>query len=240
MLIYKRRLLRKIFMNKNNKIKKISCGKRERIAKILEVLAINYPNAGTALNFSTPFELLVAAILSARCTDRQVNKITARLFKTYNTPAAFAALSPEKLAEEIKECGLYRNKSKYIVEASQEILSRHGGQVPRSRKELEALPGVGRKTAGVVLGVAFGGRALPVDTHVYRVAHRVGLSRAKGPAKVEEELVGLVPTGQEMEVHHRLIAHGREICKSRNPACGSCCLKDLCWYHLQEGESSCT
>ncbi len=142
----------------------------------MEILARAYPGAGTALNFNNPFELLVAAILSAQCTDQQVNRITGPLFKKYRTPRDFAALSPEELAEEIKGCGLYRNKSKYIVEASRKILEHYGGQVPRTREELQTLPGVGRKTAGVVLGVAYGGSALPVDTHVYRVARRLGLS----------------------------------------------------------------
>lgn len=208
--------------------------KKENAARILETLAYSYPDAGTALHFETPFELMVAAILSAQCTDRQVNRITADLFKKYNTPQDFAALTPEELAEEIKGCGLYRNKSKYIVEASRELIKRHGGLVPGTREELEALPGVGRKTAGVVLGVVYGVDALPVDTHVYRVARRLGLSEAKDPARVEEELLEAILPQQGMAAHHRLIAHGREICSARKPACGSCCLKDLCRYPAQK------
>jgi len=214
--------------------------KKEKAARVLEILAEAYPAAGTALHFRTPFELMVAAILSARCADRQVNRITARLFPKCNTPQDFAALAPEELAEEIKGCGLYRNKSKYIVEASRELLKRHGGMTPQTRKELEALPGVGRKTAGVVLGLAYGGSALPVDTHVYRVARRLGLSVAKEPGKVEEDLAGVISPGERMAVHHRLIAHGREICSARKPRCGSCCLKELCCYPAQAGERSCT
>jgi endonuclease-3 len=204
----------------------------------MEILARAYPGAGTALNFNNPFELLVAAILSAQCTDQQVNRITGPLFKKYRTPRDFAALSPEELAEEIKGCGLYRNKSKYIVEASRKILEHYGGQVPRTREELQTLPGVGRKTAGVVLGVAYGGSALPVDTHVYRVARRLGLSGARVPEKVEKDLVKCFAPHQAMDAHHRLIAHGRATCTARKPACGGCCLKELCLYSEQEGEPS--
>lgn len=214
----------------NVMISKNTCNKVDNIAKIIKVLAEHYPDAGTALIFKNPFELLVAAILSAQCTDKQVNRITARLFKKYNTPQDFAALSYGELAEDIKGCGLYHNKSKYIIEASREILIKHGGLVPRTRKELEALPGVGRKTAGVILGVAFGGDALPVDTHVYRVARRLGLSDAREPGKVERDLAGCILPGERMSMHHRLIAHGRKICTARKPACQDCCLKDFCLY----------
>lgn len=209
-------------------------GGEERSAEIFSVLKSLYSGTGTALNFKTPFELLVAAILSAQCTDSQVNRITARLFNKYNTPGAFAALSPEELEEEIKGCGLYRNKSRYIVEASREILKRHGGCVPGTREELEALPGVGRKTAGVVLGVAYGGDDLPVDTHVFRVARRLGLSSATDPVKVERDLTGCIPPKQRMAAHHYLIAHGRQVCKARKPSCGSCALGGLCPYPAKE------
>lgn len=198
----------------------------------MELLAQGYPNAGTSLIFKTPFELLVAAILSAQCTDKQVNRITARLFEKYNTPHDFAALTPEELGEEIKGCGLYRNKSKFIVESSREIIKVHGGRVPMTRGELEALPGVGRKTAGVVIGVAYGGSALPVDTHVFRVARRLGLSAARDPVKVEADLAACILPEQRMPFHHRLIAHGREICTARKPACHQCCLKDYCNYSI--------
>lgn len=215
---------------------KINFTDDENAAKILSRLEAAYPEAGTALKFSTPFELLVAAILSAQCTDQQVNRITATLFAKYNTPGEFAALAPEELAQEIKGCGLYRNKSRYIVEASRQILDKHGGQLPETRKELEALPGVGRKTAGVVLGVAFGGSALPVDTHVYRVARRLGLSQAKDPARVEEDLSKFIPPHKRMSAHHQLIAHGRTTCRARKPACVDCCLKELCRYQLLGGK----
>jgi len=194
-----------------------------------------YPEAGTALKYNTPFELLVAVILSAQSTDQQVNRITGPLFARYKTPGDFAALSPEELAEEIKGCGLYHNKSRYIVEAARQILAKHGGRVPDTRRELEALPGVGRKTAGVVLGLAFGGACLPVDTHVYRVARRLGLSRAQDPGRVEDDLLKLIPPRQRMAAHHRFLAHGRTTCRARKPACGDCGLNELCDYYLTGG-----
>ena len=212
-----------------------ACSGPERMSQLLSTLENAYREVSTALHFTSPFELLVAAILSAQCTDRQVNLITDRLFKKHNTPRDFAALSPAELAEEIKSCGLYRNKSKYIVEASRELLRKHGGQVPETREELEALPGVGRKTAGVVLGVAYGGNALPVDTHVYRVARRLGLSAARDPVDVEQDLAGCIPPRQWMAVHHRLIAHGRTTCRARKPACAECCLQSFCPYPGQKG-----
>lgn len=211
-----------------------ACREGEQAAQIFSTLEALYPEAGTALDFNSPFELLVAAILSAQSTDRQVNLITGRLFKKYNSPEAFASLAPEELAEEIKGCGLYRNKSKYIIEASREIMKRHGGRVPGTREELEALPGVGRKTAGVVLGVAYGGAALPVDTHVFRVARRLGLSKAGDPAGVERDLTGCLQPARWMAAHHRLIAHGRAVCKARKPSCGSCGLRALCPYPEQK------
>lgn len=208
---------------------------KEKFSKILSILEMEYPGAGTALKFDTPFELLVAVILSAQCTDRQVNRVTRPLFMKYRTPADFAALAPEELAEEIKGCGLYQNKSRFIVEASRQIVARHGGRVPETRTELEALPGVGRKTAGVILGVAFGGSALPVDTHVFRVARRLGLSKAKEPARVEDDLSKFIPPQQRMAAHHWLIAHGRTTCRARKPACGGCGLREFCRYYLTGG-----
>lgn len=211
-------------------IDKVHCPEKEKTAAILELLAQCYPNAGTSLIFKTPFELLVAAILSAQSTDKQVNRITARLFEKHNSPLEFALLTPEELGEEIKGVGLYRNKSRFIIEASRDIVNIHGGRVPTTRGELEALPGVGRKTAGVVIGIAFGGSALPVDTHVYRVARRLGLSAARDPVKVEADLSACIPPEQRMPFHYRLITHGREICIARKPSCQKCCLRDYCSY----------
>lgn len=214
------------------------CKENEKITAIIKLLAESYRDAGTSLVFKTPFELLVAAILSAQCTDKQVNRITARLFKKYNKPQDFARLTPEELGEEIKGCGLYRNKSRFIVESAREIIKSHGGSVPTTRSELEALPGVGRKTAGVIIGVAYGGSALPVDTHVFRVARRLGLSAARDPVKVEADLAACVSPDERMPFHHRLIFHGREICSARKPACHKCCLKDYCSFYISGSEPS--
>jgi endonuclease-3 len=195
---------------------------------IVDLLAKAYPDAGPALLFETPFELLVATVLSAQCTDKTVNRVTRKLFQKYNTPAQFATLLPEELAEEIKECGLFRNKSKHLTAAAAVIMNKHGGQVPEDRRVLESLPGVGKKTAGVVSGILYDSGALPVDTHVFRLAHRLGLSNGKNPDRVEEDLIGLIPQEWRIPTHHRLLAHGRQICTARKPACDRCCLVDYC------------
>ncbi|MCL2766400.1 MAG: endonuclease III [Peptococcaceae bacterium] len=200
----------------------------DKVNKITMSLALAYPDAGPALVFETPFELLVATVLSAQCTDKTVNRVTAKLFKKYRTAEGFAGLKPEELAEEIKECGLYKNKSKYLVETAKILLNSYGGTVPQDRSSLETLPGVGKKTAGVISGILFDSGALPVDTHVYRIAHRLGLSGAKNPHRVEEDLAKYIPAKQRMQVHHRLLAHGRQVCTARKPACSKCCLAFWC------------
>ena len=199
-----------------------------RVEQILARLAEAYPNATTDLKFSTPFELLVAVVLSAQSTDAQVNKITERLFQKFRTPADFAALTPEELAEHIKGCGLFRNKSKFIVETSRIIMEQCNGHVPENREQLEKLPGVGRKTANVVLGVAFGQHTFPVDTHVQRLAHRLGLATGKTPEQTERELCALIPPELWQAVHHQIIQHGRKVCDARKPRCGECTLWVLC------------
>lgn len=196
--------------------------------EILSGLARTYPEARCALHYTTPFELLVACILSAQCTDKRVNIVTARLFPKYNTPEAFAALTPDQLAEEIKECGLYRNKSKSIVELSRILVDRYDGQVPRSRQELMQLPGVGRKTANVVLSNAFGVPAIAVDTHVFRVANRIGLADAKDVLRTEEQLMANIPRDLWSQAHHWLIHHGRNLCLARNPRCSACPIQPCC------------
>jgi len=201
-----------------------------RVRAILDELARLYPDARCELNHSSPFELLVATILSAQSTDARVNMVTERLFKKYNTPEAFAALTPDALAEEIKELGLYRNKAKHIVAAAREIVEKHGGRVPSDRAALEALPGVGRKTANVVLSNAFGIPALAVDTHVFRVANRLGLASADTPEKVEQQLMACVPRAEWTVTHHRLIFHGRRVCHARRPACDRCSLRPYCHF----------
>lgn len=201
----------------------------ERRRRILEILAHMYPDAKCELNYTTPFELLVATILSAQSTDKRVNMVTERLFPKYNTPEAFAALPYETLEEEIKEIGLYRSKAKNIIEMSRLLLERYDGQVPADREALEQLPGVGRKTANVVISNAFDIPAIAVDTHVFRVANRLGLVyRAKTPLESERQLMKNVPKEQWTATHHRLIHHGRRLCHARNPNCGECPLLGLC------------
>lgn len=207
-----------------------------RYKRIMDKLAAEYPEAETELNFTTPFELLVATILSAQTTDRQVNKVTAELFKKYNTAEDFARLTPEELAEEIKSIGLYRNKSRFIIEASKILLEKYDGEVPASREELMKLPGVGRKTANVILSSAFNRAAIAVDTHVFRVANRIGLANSDDVLGVEKQLMERVPESLWSKLHHWLIFHGRRVCKARNPACSSCVLKEDCLYYNKRGE----
>ena len=180
------------------------------------------------LEFSNTFELLLAVILSAQATDKQVNKITEPLFKTYKTPEDFVALGPERLMTEIQSIGLFRNKARNIVKACQTLIDEHGGEVPADRKALEALAGVGKKTAGVVMNVGFGAPTIPVDTHVFRLSNRLGLSDAKTPDKTEDQLLEVVPEPYLSSAHHLLILHGRYVCKARKPICEDCVLADLC------------
>jgi endonuclease-3 len=195
---------------------------------ILALLEETYRGLGTALNYSNPLELLIATILSAQSTDNQVNKITAKLFQKYPTPEALLALTEEELAQEIKGVGLYKNKARNILAAVEIILRDFEGQVPRNREDLLKLPGVGRKTANVVMANAFGIPALGVDTHVFRVAKRLDLARGRNPLEVEKELMELIPRDKWAEAHHWLIWHGRKVCKARNPLCHTCPVKMLC------------
>lgn len=201
---------------------------KQRINYILEILAIQYPRPRGQLEYRNPFELLVAAILSAQTTDKQVNQITRGLFKKYPAPADFLSLTPKEIEEEIKRCGLFRNKGKNILETCRLLVGSHGGEVPRSREELEKLPGVGRKTASVVLANAFGIPAFPVDTHVHRVSVRLGLSRGKTPRAVEKDLRKKIPRDQWNQAHHWLIFTGREYCRARRPRCQACPLIKYC------------
>jgi endonuclease-3 len=188
------------------------------------------PAPRTELVYQSPFELLVAVILSAQATDKSVNKATAALFRAANTPAALLALGIDGLSPYIKSIGLYNNKAKNILAACVLLLERHGGAVPSSREELEQLPGVGRKTANVVLNTAFGAATIAVDTHIFRVANRTGLARAKTVRAVEEKLLKFVPPEYLQDAHHWLILHGRYVCRARNPACPTCPIEDLCEY----------
>lgn len=201
--------------------------------KILETLASLYPDARPALHFSSAYELLVAVILSAQCTDERVNKVTEVLFRDYNTPAAMVTLSQEELEKYIFSCGFYRNKAAHILSASRDILEKFGGEVPATLEELRTLAGVGRKTANVVYSVAFGGDAIAVDTHVFRVANRLGLAEGKTPEAVEEGLMRAIPKSEWSKAHHYLIYHGRRVCHSQKPACGECALAAWCKFHKE-------
>jgi endonuclease-3 len=200
----------------------------ENQQQVLAALKEIYKNIGTALRFHNPYELLVATILSAQSTDKQVNKVTQKLFAKYPDAQAIAALTPEQLAEEIKSIGLYKNKSKNIVAASNMLVEKYNGQVPATMEELVELPGVGRKTANVVLSNAFDVPALAVDTHVFRVANRLKLTDSKDVATSEKQLTALIPREDWSDAHHWLIWHGRLFCKARKPDCHKCQLNQIC------------
>lgn len=200
----------------------------DRREKILQQLRECYPDAKPQLQYSSAFELLVAVILSAQCTDVRVNKVTKVLFAEYNTPQSISAMPLELLESYIKPCGLYKNKAKNIQEASRAILTKFNGQVPSTREELMSLPGVGRKTANVVLSVWFGVSALAVDTHVFRVSNRTQLAPGKTPEEVEEGLMKVIPKKDWASAHHWLIFHGRRVCHARSPECGICTLREYC------------
>lgn len=208
---------------------------RVPIRKIMDTLASMYPDAHCELNFRNPFELLIATILSAQSTDRQVNKVTERLFAKYSTPQDFLSLSEEELAEEIRGLGLYRNKSKNILQTCRILVEQYQGKVPEKREALEKLPGVGRKTANVVLSNAFNVPALAVDTHVHRVSNRLGLADSKNPLETEKQLTRKIPRKEWSIAHHRLIWHGRRICSARNPKCEICDLAPYCRFAKNPG-----
>ena len=184
----------------------------------------------TELNYSNPFELLIAVILSAQATDVGVNKATDRLFPVANTPEAIHALGVEGLSEYIKTIGLYNSKAKNVIETCRILIEQHNSQVPETREELEALPGVGRKTANVVLNTAFGHPVMAVDTHIFRVSNRTGIAPGKTVLEVEKKLMRHVPKEFLLDAHHWLILHGRYVCRARTPQCGSCRIEDLCEY----------
>lgn len=199
--------------------------------EILKELAALYPDAQPALQFKSPYELLVAVILSAQCTDERVNKVTAVLFEKYNTPEKMITLTQEELEKYIFSCGFYRNKAAHILSASYDILEKFGGEVPPTFEELKTLAGVGQKTANVVYAVAFGGDAIAVDTHVFRVSNRLGIAEGNTPAKVEEGLCKAIPKDMWSKAHHYLIYHGRQVCHSQKPDCADCTLKAHCKFY---------
>ncbi|WP_153774008.1 endonuclease III [Pseudomonas sp. MNR3A] len=202
-------------------------------AKRLEIfrrLHEDNPEPKTELAYTTPFELLIAVILSAQATDVGVNKATARLYPIANTPEAIYALGVEGLSEYIKTIGLYNSKAKNVIETCRLLIEQHGSEVPQTREALEALPGVGRKTANVVLNTAFGQLAMAVDTHIFRVSNRTGIAPGKTVLDVEKKLMKFVPKDYLLDAHHWLILHGRYVCQARKPRCGSCRIEDLCEY----------
>ena len=202
-------------------------------AKRLEIfrrLHEDNPEPKTELNYSSPFELLIAVILSAQATDVGVNKATARLFPLARTPQAMYALGYEGLCEHIKTIGLYPTKARNVLETCRLLVERHGGEVPQTHEELEALPGVGRKTANVVLNTAFRQPAMAVDTHIFRVSNRTGIAPGKNVLEVEKKLLKFVPKDYLLDAHHWLILHGRYVCQARKPRCGSCRIEDLCEF----------
>ncbi|MDR2006136.1 MAG: endonuclease III [Acidaminococcales bacterium] len=200
----------------------------KRQKTIIGRLAKEYADARSALQYSNPFELLIATILSAQCTDKRVNVITARLFPRYGSPAAFADMPAAELEKLIRDCGLFHAKAKNIKAACRMLVDKFAGKVPGGMDDLVSLPGVGRKTANVVLSQAFGVPAIAVDTHVFRVSHRLGLAAGADAEKTERELQELLPRQSWSAAHHWLIWHGRLICRARNPLCGKCLLADLC------------
>lgn len=198
-------------------------GKRE-----LAILQKTYPHAETALEYGNAYELLVAVILSAQCTDARVNMTTPVLFRKYPTPEKLAKAKQEDVEQIIKSCGFFRMKARNIINCARELVEKHDGEVPREREALESLAGVGRKTASVVMSVAFEEAAIAVDTHVFRVAHRLGLTLGKTPRDVEEDLEAIVPREDWRHAHHWLILHGRAICKAPVPLCGQCPVNEIC------------
>ena len=208
----------KVFMKVTKKIKD----------EMLAILEDTYKDTKSALNFNNPFELLIAVILSAQCTDKRVNVTTARLFAKANTPEAILNMGVENLENEIRDCGLFRNKAKNIIATCHKLCSDYNGQVPSNFDELLKLPGVGRKTANVVSSIAFNRPAIAVDTHVFRVSNRLHLAEGATPNEVEKGLQKAIPMEKWSDAHHWLIWHGRKICRARKPLCGECLLKELC------------
>ena len=209
-------------------MRETATAKRARARKTLQALERAYPDAKIALDFGTPLQLLMATILSAQCTDERVNMVTPALFKTYPSAEALARAKPDKLEAAIRSTGFYRAKTRSLLGMAKALVERHGGEVPRTREALTELPGVGLKTANVVLGNAFREDALAVDTHVFRVAQRLGLARSDDADEIHDQLLEVVPRGQRTRATHLLITHGRRTCVARKPACPACPVRTLC------------
>ena len=209
---------------------KTAAERQARFQEIYRILDETYPNATCALHHSNPWELLVATILSAQCTDKRVNEVTPGLFKKYPTPADFAAVRPEVLAEDIRSTGFFNNKSKSLVGAAKKVVNEFGGKVPKTMEEMLTIPGAARKTANVVLGTAYGiASGVVVDTHVQRIARRLDFTRQEEPGKIEQELMRIVPKERWILFSHQIILHGRALCLARNPRCAQCPLDPLCY-----------
>ena len=204
--------------------------------EIFERLRAANPHPTTELNFSSPFELLIAVLLSAQATDKGVNKATEKLFAVANTPQAMLDLGLDGVREYVKTIGLYQTKSKHIMQTCRALLEQHGGEVPQTREELEALAGVGRKTANVVLNTAFKQPVMAVDTHIFRVSNRTGIAPGKNVVEVEKKLLKFVPKDYLLDAHHWLILHGRYVCTARKPRCGACRIEDLCEYKAKTSD----
>lgn len=200
------------------------------IPKIIQLLKTTHSNPVCELNYSTPYELLVAVILSSQCTDKRVNSITPKLFAKWNTPEQFSKLSAEELIEYIKPCGFFNSKAKSIIESAKSIMQDFDGKVPNTVEQLMTLRGVGKKTANVVYAVAFGGDAIAVDTHVKRVSYRLGLSNSQDVKVIEQDLNKVIPKEEWSQFHHLLIHHGRYVCTARSPKCNECLLNTECRY----------
>ncbi|TDQ59119.1 DNA-(apurinic or apyrimidinic site) lyase /endonuclease III [Mesocricetibacter intestinalis] len=203
---------------------------RQKRVAILQRLRDQNPHPTTELSYNSPFELLIAVILSAQATDKSVNKATQKLFPVASTPQEILALGVEGLKSYIRTIGLYNSKAENIIKTCRDLIDKFGGEVPQEREALESLAGVGRKTANVVLNTAFGQPTIAVDTHIFRVANRTGFAPGKDVVKVEEKLLKVVPDEFKYDVHHWLILHGRYTCIARKPRCGSCIIEDLCEY----------
>ncbi len=209
---------------------KTAAAKRERVSQILALLDRTYPDATCALHHTSPWELLVATILSAQCTDKRVNEVTPALFKKYPTIQDFAAVRPEALAEDIRSTGFFNNKAKSVVGAAKRVLEDFGGELPRTMEQMLTIPGAARKTANVVLGTAFGiASGVVVDTHVQRLSYRLDFTRQTDPVKIERDLIKLVPRDRWILFSHQLILHGRALCIARNPRCAECPIEKLCY-----------
>jgi endonuclease-3 len=205
----------------------MNAAKRHEIFKRLQ--AAN-PHPKTELEYHSPFELLIAVMLSAQATDISVNAATRQLYPVANTPETILALGEAKLTEYIQRIGLYRTKAKHVIQTCRILLEQHAGQVPKTRESLEALPGVGRKTANVILNTAFGQPTIAVDTHIFRISNRIGLAKGKNVLEVENKLLQVIPKEFLLDAHHWLILHGRYTCRARNPNCAECLIYDLCEY----------